>query len=327
MKIRLHQADLEEAFIEHHYPDHFKDSDVAITERTHQGHFFFGEGVYRELYFEGIHIGYGQLLPAQRTQVAFESDFETVEMHFALEGRVSTRSEDGRLFNFEHNQHNILYANGFKGLTEWSSAPMKVFEVNLLPSFFKKYLPEDSLIFQQLQRMMEQKQAGFLALRHYPVTSAMTFLIHEIMHCKRKGIFKKMFVEAKVIELLLLQLEQMDMNHKPSLHHLKKQDIDKMYAIKEMLEQNLQETFRLTDLARNVGTNEFTLKKGFKALFGATVFDYWHGLKMEKARKLLLEGGLSVREVSEEIGYTHAHHFSAAFKKKFGILPSVLRGR
>ncbi len=327
MRIRLHQADIAEAFMERHYPKGFKSQDATITEYIHQGHFFFGQGTYKELFFEGIHIGYGNLAPHQNTRITFESDFETVEMHFALAGVVSTRSEDGRLFAFGHNQHNILYANGFKGHTDWGHASMQVFEVNLLPSVFKKYLPEDSRLFEQFDRMIGDRQTGFLAPHNYPISPAMHFLIHEIICCQREGIFKKAFIEAKVIELLLLQLEQISADPASSVQDLKAQDIDKMYAIKEMLEQNLQETYKLTDLARHVGTNEFTLKKGFKALFGTTVFDYRRDLKMEKARKLLLEEGLNVREVSEEIGYTYAHHFSTAFKKKYGMLPSVLKGK
>jgi AraC family transcriptional regulator, transcriptional activator of the genes for pyochelin and ferripyochelin receptors len=32
-----------------------------------------------------------------------------------------------------------------------------------------------------------------------------------------------------------------------------------------------------------------------------------------------------VREVSREVGYKNPHHFSTAFKKKFGLNPVLLR--
>lgn len=326
MKIRFQHTGSADALIEHYFPEKFCNGNAVITEYTYQQRFLFGDCEYKALYFEGIHIGYGHLALADKASVAFETNFETVDMHFSLKGDVSTRTDSGHLFNFTGNQHNILYSNGIKGYSEWHSTFLKVFEVNLMPSFFKKYLPDDAGVFQQFNQIINQKRWGTIAAQNYPITPAMTFLIAQIMHCKRKGIFKKIFIESKVIELLLLQLEQIGADSSQVRCSLNKQDIDKMYAVKEILEQNMQATFRLTDLARDIGTNEFTLKKGFKTLFGTTVFDYWQGLKMEKARKLLIEEGLNVQEVSEEIGYKHAHHFSAAFKRKFGVTPSALKG-
>lgn len=68
-----------------------------------------------------------------------------------------------------------------------------------------------------------------LSATHRLISLRMYELIREIMHCNRKGIFKRMFLEARVIELLLLQLEQMDEAPHPVLN-LKKPDIDKLYA-------------------------------------------------------------------------------------------------
>ena len=80
----------------------------------------------------------------------------------------------------------------------------------------------------------------------------------------------------------------------------------------------------LNGLAKRVGTNEYTLKKGFKELFGVSVFQYWKGLRLETAKTALLEEGLSVQEVSRKIGYKNPQHFTTAFKKQFGLTPSAL---
>jgi len=72
-------------------------------------------------------------------------------------------------------------------------------------------------------------------------------------------------------------------------------------------------------------TNEFTLKKGFKEVFGTTVFGFWNELKMQESKNLLLEHKLTVAEVSEKIGYKNPQHFSTAFKQYFGISPSRLK--
>ncbi|ULT23854.1 helix-turn-helix transcriptional regulator [Sphingobacterium sp. E70] len=81
----------------------------------------------------------------------------------------------------------------------------------------------------------------------------------------------------------------------------------------------------LVNLAHLVGTNEFTLKKGFKELFGTTVFGFWNDAKMEHAKKLILDKNMTIGEVSDAIGYKNQRHFSDAFRRKFGFPPSKLK--
>ena len=73
------------------------------------------------------------------------------------------------------------------------------------------------------------------------------------------------------------------------------------------------------------GLNEFKLKKGFKELFGTTVFDYLYDLKMEYAKQLLAADEVLVNEVSGMVGYRNPNHFSTAFKRKYGMNPTQLR--
>jgi AraC family transcriptional regulator len=77
-------------------------------------------------------------------------------------------------------------------------------------------------------------------------------------------------------------------------------------------------------LSRKVAINECYLKKGFKEMFGTTIFDFYQGQRMEHAKYLLYEKGLSVTEVSVMLGYSSISHFSTAFKKHTGLKPCEL---
>lgn len=94
--------------------------------------------------------------------------------------------------------------------------------------------------------------------------------------------------------------------------------------IKAYLEENYLAELSLKSLAKEFGTNEFSLKKGFREKYGHTVFGYLHQLRMEKAKELLL-AGKSVKAVAIEMGYEHSNHFSAAFSKWFGLNPGSFR--
>ncbi|WP_316820220.1 AraC family transcriptional regulator [Pedobacter gandavensis] len=327
MSISLYASDLSELIVEREYPPVFDSLDGGPQEHCFHMDNAVGKGFYKETYFDGVHIGYGDLALANKTLVHFKTDYETVEMHFTLSGKTAANSKTlEQEISFETQQHNIIYVNGMDGKMEWSDKELRVFEVNLAPAFFRKYLPEDSLFFSQFKKAMDQGYSSLLRSSHNLINLQMHQIIRDIIFCERKGAFKKMFLEAKVIELLLLQLEQL--SEKESLSgNLKKADIEKIYAVREFILANLNTACSLIELSHKVGTNEFMLKKGFKELFGTTVFGFWNDAKMEEAMKLLQTQGMKINEVAETIGYKNPQHFSAAFKRKFGVIPSSVMAK
>ncbi|MCU0335892.1 MAG: AraC family transcriptional regulator [Chitinophagaceae bacterium] len=96
---------------------------------------------------------------------------------------------------------------------------------------------------------------------------------------------------------------------------------------REILIQHIGDPITIKELARKVATNECYLKKGFKEMFGTTIFDFYQNQRMEHAKYLLYEKGLSVTDVSALLGYSSISHFSTAFKKHTGIKPCDLLSR
>lgn len=101
-------------------------------------------------------------------------------------------------------------------------------------------------------------------------------------------------------------------------------DREKIIKSREILIQHIGEPITIKELSRKVAINECYLKKGFKEMFGTTIFDFYQSQRMEHARYLLYEKGLSVTEVSLMLGYSSISHFSTAFKKHTGLKPCEL---
>ncbi|MDP4149508.1 MAG: AraC family transcriptional regulator [Bacteroidota bacterium] len=101
-------------------------------------------------------------------------------------------------------------------------------------------------------------------------------------------------------------------------------DREKIVKAREILLQHIGEPLTIKELSRKAAINECYLKKGFKEMFGATIFDFYQGQRMEHARYLLYEKGLSVTDVSVMLGYSSISHFSTAFKKHTGLKPCEL---
>jgi AraC-like DNA-binding protein len=153
----------------------------------------------------------------------------------------------------------------------------------------------------------------------------MYVIIDDMDRTSFQGHLKGLYLEAKVVELFLLQIEQLDQSGYATQAKLKKHDVERLYEIKQYLELNFDQPTSIAELSRRAGINQMKLKAGFKQLFNTTVFGYIHLIRMEEAKRLLLEENMYVNEVAYSIGYKHPHHFTAAFKKQFNITPGQLR--
>ncbi len=76
-------------------------------------------------------------------------------------------------------------------------------------------------------------------------------------------------------------------------------------------------------LAQAVGMNQCKLKTGFKSLFGSSIYALFQEERMSRARQLLANH--NVTETAVMLGYSNISHFSVAFRKQFGCLPSQSR--
>jgi AraC-like DNA-binding protein len=101
-------------------------------------------------------------------------------------------------------------------------------------------------------------------------------------------------------------------------------DREKILNAREILLKHIGDPITIKELSRKVAINECYLKKGFKEIFGTTIFDFYQQQRMEHAKYLLYEKGLSVTDVSALLGYSSISHFSTAFKKHTGLKPCEL---
>jgi AraC family transcriptional activator of pyochelin receptor len=160
------------------------------------------------------------------------------------------------------------------------------------------------------------------------ISPAMQVALQQVLDCPYYGVVKQLYLESKSVEVLALWLEQAlsPDSSKPSHSTLRSDDVERIYYVKEILQQQMDNPPTLTDLARQVGLNDCTLKRRFRQVFNTTVFGYLHHYRMEQARSLLLENQLSVTAIAHRVGYSNLCAFSTAFRKKFGVSPRAMLG-
>ncbi|MFD1956659.1 helix-turn-helix transcriptional regulator [Paenibacillus thailandensis] len=133
-----------------------------------------------------------------------------------------------------------------------------------------------------------------------------------------------LMMEATALELLNMYMFQL-FELTPRPNGLSKGDIEKLQKAKQVLESCMADPPSLLALAKMVGLNDFKLKKGFKACFGMTVFEYLRHVRLDHAMMLLRNEEANVTETAMRVGYSNVSAFSEQFIRKFGVKPSEIK--
>ena len=152
-------------------------------------------------------------------------------------------------------------------------------------------------------------------------------LLEGLLNHNYSDSLENIFVNAQTQMLLLNTLDCMDdkeLNVINCRFLSNEADREKVLKAREVLLQHIGEPITIKQLSRKVAMNECYLKKGFKEMFGTTIFEFYQNQRMEHAKYLLYQKGLSVTEVSDILGYSSISHFSTAFKKHTGLKPCEL---
>ena len=96
-------------------------------------------------------------------------------------------------------------------------------------------------------------------------------------------------------------------------------------GITRYLQEHLAEEISLGVLAEEFHLSGQYISQLFKSEIGVNFLAYLTNIRMEKAKKLLLSTGLSIAEVSEQVGYGDYRVFTKVFKKAEGVTPSQYR--
>ncbi|WP_299954261.1 AraC family transcriptional regulator [uncultured Modestobacter sp.] len=91
----------------------------------------------------------------------------------------------------------------------------------------------------------------------------------------------------------------------------------------EFVHEHFAEPLTVTDIARATGSSVRRLQEAFSAHLDVSPMGYLRDVRLDAARARLTEDGLSVTEAAQACGLTHLGRFSAAYRARFGELPSA----
>lgn len=202
--------------------------------------------------------------------------------------------------------------------------PLRYLHISYAPGYLDELLPDNEAWAAELKEKIF-RQERILGDRATPIAIAQDRALQNIFQCPIDGKLGVMMIETSVVQIILLQLHMLFNRKKSEASALSRRDEELAYGLKEYLTSTYLDDHTLCSLAKHFGTNTNKLMTLFKKIFGKSIFEYISELRMEHARTLLLDKEMIVCEVAREIGYKNPNHFSAAFKKRFGLSPTEIR--
>ena len=160
--------------------------------------------------------------------------------------------------------------------------------IELSPSRLAMLFPgEDGQIEPELAFLA--KGNDWQSIVYPPNTAEIAQVVQQIRSCPYRGIAKRMYLQAKALEIMSLQLAPLrDLSPSPAISpQLKSQTIDKLHYAQEIIRSRLDHPPTSTELSQQLDLSDRTLRRGFRSLFGTTMVGYLTEQRLQQAELLL----------------------------------------
>lgn len=129
----------------------------------------------------------------------------------------------------------------------------------------------------------------------------------------------------QLIELFLTNMQKKMQQSDAKIKHLNRDDINRMMqAEKYICEDLFGPPPTIKSIAKHFNISEAKFKNDFKLVYNLPPHKHFQKKRMLAAKDLLLLKKYSIKQIATEFGFSNQHNFTIAFKKEFGILPSML---
>ena len=91
------------------------------------------------------------------------------------------------------------------------------------------------------------------------------------------------------------------------------------------IQENIRINLKVHEIAKSLFLSESKIRRAFYKETNMTIGNYIDELVFSKAQRLLLSSGLSIKDISDELGFCDQFYFSRRFKEKLGGPPSHYR--
>lgn len=285
----------------------------------------FGEIVFQHYKGDGFDIWFSNYDIKHSTELIGRADIPVLELHIQFSNQFINEWDSFEKTLLRPYQYNLTYTPFLNNKVRFdANRSFHTFDIHFSIEYLQRFAPSSAELTLLLDKLANN-QAANLSLIDRFLTPEMIAIVNQMLHCNLSNGLINFFIDSKVKELLVLVLDQVSGVNPLAPIKLSDYDIEKLNEAKSIILADFEDKITLTQLAKKVAINEFKLKKGFKYLFGTTVFGYRHTARMERARQMILETRADIDDIAYMIGFDHPSNFQKAFKKHFNYTIADLK--
>lgn len=277
----------------------------------------FGSGYINEMHFNNVTISISNFVVKSDVTIFNKNENIRLQLSFMLEGGKAIRvNNNTNEINYSKQTSYMAYIESYSGYNKiYANSPFKEVKIKLPTTFLSHYKLLEGVNFKKIDD-------NDLIV---PMSSDIFSILLDLESNHVKGISSKIFLEAKVLEILAIQIENYKKNKTQNIDALSNKTVEKLFHLKQFLKENLNKNYTIQQLSIKTGLSENLIKTEFKKLFNCTVNAFFKHEKMNKAKDLLQHTDLPIYQIADDVGYKNATHFSAAFKRFFKENPKFFR--
>lgn len=280
----------------------------------------------RQWMFDGVRMAYSDCTFQKPLTLNWQGDLEIVTMYFSLKGSVSIGGGDAVPFELGNNQQNMFYGTEAAGFMKVDELRLKSFMIQFNKDAFLRIASGGTDALKYFADCVSSGKTTAFSNTNLSVDLFTQNAIDAVMNCKFSDSLKRIFFLSKAMELMVLQAEAhtRSLSDRPTFVRTD-YDKDRIIFARDYMLQHIEMPPTIPELSKIAGINAFKLKKGYKEIFGSTIFGHLAEARFDLAKLALQEGSKTVAQIAFELGYSSIQHFSTAFKKRYNVSPSQMK--
>ena len=251
-------------------------------------------------------------------------DTATIALQYIKQGRILSRLSGSEEIVLESSRYNLFHVAAGKHFSQPQEGLSESLRIDLSPAYLQELLSAHPQLQKMLELLHNQHRTGEL-LAPARMNGKVKNIIHEIYQCKKTGPSLYLEIKAHIYSLLSAYDEELTLaNDLENIQGSKTEKI--MMAVKQYISDypHIHEC-SLEKLSRKFLVSPSALKLHFKKHCHMSLGDFVQQQCLLKAKELLLLGIDTIRDISQQLGYTDVSNFSRAFRNYMGCTPNEVK--
>ncbi|GGD46872.1 helix-turn-helix transcriptional regulator [Paenibacillus nasutitermitis] len=160
-----------------------------------------------------------------------------------------------------------------------------------------------------------------------PEIERVNILFHQLLHMMESNYYTRHGMDY-LLTLLLIELSEQMLSYYKSIS-FSDGEMDaankKLMKMLEWIRIHSTEDISVQDVAEQFTYNKDYLTRFFKKHMGMSMQEYIHSLKISKAKDMLYQSSLSIKEIAYALGFQDEKYFMKLFKRLEDLTPTEFR--